>query len=247
VSSALPHIRETGIRSVRIWYRIRDWNSRTPDTWFINRAAEYKQAGFQVMLTVLADRSTDVNTARGFFQMLANQQTLVRSVDLWQIGNEVNHAPFWSDTMANYVNNMLKPAHDVLRGIGAKIVGAGPTGNTQDAYTLRDLGYLNYIDYAAFHPYAGSGDEVISKAQDAARAFAGKPLIITEWNITSGYNSSSYGQELDRVRRALKEVAVAQFYFSMINFNAPNGIFRDAFNYQRNDGIFNEVRSWQFE
>jgi len=240
------------IDSVRIWYRIRDWNSTQPDNWFIDRVKQYHNAGIKVLLTVLSNRSTDYNTSKRYFQNLAGREDLRSAVSLWQIGNEVNHGPFWQDSMENYVNNMLKPASEVLRGYGAKIIGSSTTGAPADAVKLRNLGVMNYIDYAAYHPYADTADEIIRRAREVANTYAGKPIIFTEWNLVvwganSMFSSPTMQQDLERVRREFKSIAAAHYFHAMINDGTINGVYHNAFNYTPNDTVLNEVRSWRFE
>ena len=39
-------------------------------------------------------------------------------IKYWEIGNEVNHSPYWRGTLQTYVTNYLKPAWDVIHAQG---------------------------------------------------------------------------------------------------------------------------------
>ena len=80
--------------------------------------------------------------------------------------------------------------------------------------TLVSAGYLNYCDYAGFHPYGPSPQDVLTRAAGAKAAYQGKPLIFTEWNVRgSEGNPTQWAAEVDQARKLIAPIAEIACYF----------------------------------
>ena len=53
-------------------------------------------------------------------------------------------------------------------------------------------GYLNYVDYAGMHPYGNSVAQVLDRVERAAKVYAGKPMILSEWNVRGATSQSTF-------------------------------------------------------
>jgi hypothetical protein len=247
-------MKSLGVKKVRIWYGVKSWTSIPSagyDKWYIDRVKLWKNAGFEVMLNLNIDKApANVADAKKMYQHLLGTG-LGQYVDKWQIANEVNWKYSFSDTMENYVNKILKPAYEVFHAAGEKVVGAGITWDVKAAEKIVQLGYLNYVDYAAFHPYGPTAKDVIARTKGAAAAFAGKPLIITEWNIhqtaAQPYNNAQRAKELDKVAREMGQYVDSAYYFGLTTFNDPSGIGQASLftpSAAPNGNIYNVFDSW---
>src|SRR5439155_14564341 len=85
--------------------------------------------------------------------------------------------------------------------------------------------YLNYVDYANFHPYGSTPDEVYQRAIGARDAFAGKPVLFSEWNIRNTAGRANWAAKVDAARKLLATVgADSAFYFPAIVTNSLGGV-----------------------
>src|SRR5439155_10220457 len=182
-AQVIPQLKQLHVGSVRTYFnRVTTWDPTGGDQG-LAAAAAYKAAGFRIIMVVGHDQVPTYDQATTFFQYVASRKDALKLVDLWEIGNESNQTQFWKGTAQQYVSLVLQAAWNVFHPLGAKVVGAGPTFDVNYCKTLVTDGYLNYVDYANFHPYGSTPDEVYQRAVGARDAFAGKPVLFSEWNI----------------------------------------------------------------
>lgn len=238
-------LNDVGIKNVRIWYSFTNWNAQ-PDAWYINRAIAYKNAGYTVMLAVLnPNPASSEAQAKSFFQRLSAYPGLTGAVDYWQINNEPNMGEFWHGSLQQYVQTNLKPAYEVLKAKGETVVGAGPTWDVNVARQLTSLGYLNYCDYAAFHPYGESADLVIQRAREARAAFNNKPMMVTEWNIQGISDQNRWVAELNKAAVGLSNIAYMNYYFALkqsATHVGVGGLLK--YDNSKNTLFYNAVKGW---
>jgi hypothetical protein len=185
--------------------------------------------------------------AKAFFDYIKTKPGALSSVDLWEIGNEPNRPPFWKGTAAQYVSLVLKAAWDSLHPAGAKIVGAGPTWDVAYAKTLVSAGYLNYCDYANFHPYGPSPEEVQKRAAGAKAAYGNKPLIFSEWNVRgSEDNPTQWAINVDKARKLIAPIADFAFYFpfKVGSTMAGKGGLVNAGTYDKHNPFYDMFKDW---
>ncbi len=238
-------LNDVGISNVRIWYSFTNWNAQ-PDAWYINRVLQYKAAGFKVMLAVLNPNAPGSEAqAKSFYTRLANSPGLKGSVDYWQINNEPNMGAFWHGSLQQYVNLNLKPAYEALHAVGETVVGAGPSWDVNVARQLASYGYLNYCDFAAFHPYGESADIVIQRARDARAAFNNKPMMVTEWNIQGVSDQNRWVTELNKAAVGLSNIAYINYYFALkqsATHVGNGGLLR--YDGSKNSLFYQAVKGW---
>ena len=240
----IPILRTLHVKTVRLFFGMLTWNNRGGDA-SIQQAAQYKAAGFQVIMNVNAPEVPSYSEASAFFNYIKNKPGALGAVDIWEIGNEPDRPPFWQGTPQEYVNNVLKAAWDVLHPAGAKILGAGPSWDPNFAQTMVDAGYLNYVDYAGMHPYGNSVAEVIDRATRAAKVYAGKPMILSEWNVRGATSQSQWISELNQIAPTLKSVAYEAIYFGLVKSGSlagPAGLINP--DGSPNGGFFGMYESW---
>jgi len=236
----IPVLRELGIKGVRLFLGMKTWNHRGNGQDFL-QAAKYKKAGFHVMMQVGTPAVPTDSQAIGLFKWMKSR-TGFSSVDMFQIGNEPNHYKSWNGSLNDYMR-VLKLAWKELKPAGAKIMGAGPTYDVEACKKLKSLGYLDYVDYAGFHPYGNSAEQVISRLKGAREVFSSKPLIVSEWNIRGFSDYRAWAKEIEKARNNMDKWCSASYYFCLVKCNTmagpagvittsfkPNGYFYDAVN-----------------
>jgi hypothetical protein len=247
-AQVIPILKELHIGSVRTFLtRTPSWAADGGTLDGLPHAQAYKNAGFKVMMEIGDDAVPTYDEASTYFAALAKNSDLMKSVDSFEIVNEPNRPPFWKGTAQQYVDNVLKAAWDVLHPTGVKIVGAGPTFDVNFCKTLVSFGYLNYCDYANFHPYGSSPEEIYTRATGAIAAFAGKPTIFTEWNIRGTSGKDPWAQKVDATRKLLATTgADSSFYFPLFVSEAlagPGGLINLP-DYSKNEPFFDTVKNW---
>jgi len=244
-SSVIPKLRELGISGVRIWVGMNTWSHRGNGQAFL-QAKMYKDAGFKVMMNVgVVDTSSESNY-QGFFNWLKSRQYF-KSVDMIQVGNEPNHYKSWKGGIDGYMK-LLKIAYNTLHPTGMKVLGAGPTYDVEACKELVRQGYLNYVDYAGFHPYGNSAEQVISRLKGAREAYGNKPLIVSEWNVRNQPNSSQWAASLKKVREQMARYCNAAYYFSLVkggSMAGPAGVFSNT-SWSPNDPFYSAVKSFAY-
>jgi hypothetical protein len=60
---AIPQLKELGMKSVRLWYGVRNWSDGV-NSWNIDSARQYKAAGFTVVLAVNTPSSPTTTAPR---------------------------------------------------------------------------------------------------------------------------------------------------------------------------------------
>lgn len=192
-AKSIPLLKQLGVTNVRLWYSITDWNKHKVDG-VLARAIDYKNAGFDVMMTVHIEDKKVPNPAdvKSWYAWAAGNDALAQAIDRWEIGNEVDSSHYWNGTLKQYVSNVLKPASDALHAAGEKVVSAGVSWNPEDVREMIGYGMLNMVDYVGFHPYAkgvSSMKSNIAKLQDIVGDR--KPLLASEWNVRGFENDKS--------------------------------------------------------
>lgn len=239
-------MKELGIKSVRLWYSVGSWTGAL-NTWALNKVHQYKAAGYTVTLAVVAKKPTDYNTAKNYFERLIDAPGAKGSVDYWELGNEVNHSPYWSGSLQQYVNTYQKPGWDVLHGEGEKVIGAGVTWDVNALKSLISYGYLDYCDYAGFHPYGENGSIVAQRTLAAKAAVGNKPLIITEWNIRLMTDMNKWASELNIAAKAMSSSCYLSYYYalevdtSVISTGKGGVVYSNG---TRNTPFWNTVYNW---
>jgi Fibronectin type III domain len=240
-SKLIPVLKSLGVKSVRLWFGVASWKG-TYGQKAINEAGEYKAAGFKTMICVDAPEVPSQATITAFFNHLASMPGALTNVDLWEIGNEPDRPPFWKGTASQYVNIILKTAWNILHPLGAKIVGAAPSWDPNYGQQMVNAGYLNYVDYANFHAYGNSAKDIISRAAQYQKVYAGKPILISEWNVHTITDPTKWVTALNQIEAAIKNDAMSIFYYCLIKNTssvgnsgiitsslAPNGSFYSMF------------------
>lgn len=221
-SKLIPILNKLHVKTVRMFFGMLTWENRGGDA-SLEQAKEYKNAGFNVIMDVDAPQVPSYSEATSFFEYIRNKPGALSDVNIWEIGNEPDRPPFWQGTASQYVNTILKAAWTVLHPAGAKILGAGPSWSPDYAQEMVDAGYLKYCDYAGMHPYGDSVQQVVERATEAAKVYAGKPMILSEWNVRGATSQSQWISELNQIAPQLKKVANEAIYFALVKGSTMAG------------------------
>ncbi len=243
-------LRTLGVNAVRIWGDI-EWNKFVNRN-FMDAARAYHNLGFHVTLLITDDKVPTYDQAKAYFNFAVSQPGLAAAVNRWEIINEPNFSHYWTGTIPQYVNNVLKPAYEVLKANGEIVVGAAAGVFTSVAQDLKDAGYLNYVDYANYHPYGIDADEQIQRVSDVKRIFAGKPLTLTEWNLLPYLATrQEWAAELKKVRSYIVNNVESAFYFHFTytaDWGSVAGLFKpDAGGYVANPIFYDMYQAWNIQ
>jgi len=229
-SKLIPILKRLHVHQVRLWFGMKTWTNRGGDA-SIKQAQQYHAAGFRVMMNVEAPEVPTYAKAASFMKYLVSRKDALKAVDLWEIGNEPNQRSFWRGTPSQYVTTVLKAAWDVLHAAGEKVVGAGPTFDLGFCQKLVDAGYLKYVDYANFHPYGHTVQQVLDHMNGAKTVYKGKPVIFSEWNIRSATRTSDWISKLNQIEAQGSHIGSYSFYFCLVKtttFAGPSGLLTSS-------------------
>jgi len=222
---AVPVMKQMGITTVRLWMGV-NWTQHK-FTGVMQRAIDYHNAGFDVMVVVNSDKTSVPNSSdvKGWFEWAMGNNSLKSAVDRWEVGNEVDQKSYFSGSLHQYVDNELKPAYDVLHANGEKVVSAGVSWNPQDIQTMIGYGLLDNCDFIGFHPYANGVSTQKQHIQQLEDVVDGrKPLVASEWNIR-GYenNKSAWAQAVEDAYTQVRDGFAFNYYFCLFVQNTPAG------------------------
>jgi hypothetical protein len=144
-----------------------------------------------------------------------HSEIAAQPIRYWQIWNEPNLTPFWSDQPFehDYVE-LLRLSREAIRSVdpSAKIVLAGLTNESWKALAkIYDAGGRGLFDIAAFHPftaYVGGVRTILERDRRvmAKHGDARMPLWVTElsWTSAKGKTSRSFGNDATERGQAQK-------------------------------------------
>lgn len=240
-------LRPLGVNAVRLWGNF-EYGKFVHRNW-MDAARGYHNLGFHVTLILEEEQVPTYEQAKAYFSFAVSVPGIAAAVDRWEILNEPNFSQYWKGTYTQYVQNVLRPAYEVLKAAGETVVGAAPGIFLDAAQYMKDAGYLNYVDYAAFHPYGDTAEEQISRIEQAKRIFAGKPLMLTEWNLMP-YTSTNqkWTDELKEVRDYITQNVESAFYYHFTfttDWASSGALFRnDAGGYTPNGLFYDMYSNW---
>jgi hypothetical protein len=133
-------------------------------------------------------------------------ELVAQPIRYWQIWNEPNITPFWSDQpFADDYVALLRAAHDSILAAdpGARIVLAGLTNDSWNGLQqIYDAGGQGLFDVVAFHPFTHTVAGVKTILQRGRNVMARngdgrKPLWVTElsWTSAKGQTTMRFGNE----------------------------------------------------
>jgi Fibronectin type III domain len=248
-NQTIPLLRNLGVNAIRLWSDYEyHWNF---SSWYINVAKQYHDAGFHVtMLLHNENVPQSYEQAKNWFANTVDRPGFKDYVDRWEIANEINLNYFFKGSLSEYVNLVLKPASEVLRARGEPVIGGAVSKELSAVRELRDLGYLNYVDYAGFHSYSHNAADQELLLNEVKQIFAGKPLILTEWNLHTWNvgGEAEWTRRLNEARPYVVANTAGAYYYHFLKSGtlAGNaGLFRvDQGRYVPN-GLFHQMYdSW---
>ncbi|HEX8555843.1 MAG TPA: hypothetical protein VF695_14150, partial [Sphingomonas sp.] len=244
-------LRETGTKSVRLWWGITDFNSRTKP-WNNQFAKRFSDDGFDVMVAVVPKSGMNPSSydqAYKYFKFLGDSD-LRHYVDRWQIGNEPDHEQYWRGTVESYVTKLLAPAADALHDVGEKVVSAGPSWDPADLQKMVNAGMLNHVDMVGYHPYRQNVSELKARIAQVKEMVNGKPLVASEWSAVGHQDNYAAWAEMNKdFYPVIAENFYAAYYFCSVYHNSnvgagailtsglnKNGVFFNSYNSFKNYG-----------
>lgn len=237
VERAIEPMRALGVKWVRLWADV-DW-AAPRDIAAFDQARAFHAAGFRVVVCLSGHHDPAVpNPAevRAYCEWLLDAAGLREAVDVWEIGNEINVPRYWHGTPAQYVTELLKPAYETLHPAGEKVLGTSFSvyqvgGKMSLAVTEQAVqaGYLDWCDYAGFHPYTVTVEEVPVVMEKLRALYGTKPLFITEWNLKQKKDPAKRLDPAERRRRLdaalplLREKAEVICYYRLLEADREGG------------------------
>jgi hypothetical protein len=240
VPKSLPVLKDLGVKWVRLWADV-DWTTETEHGAF-QKAREYHAAGFNVILLVSQPTVPTYQQVHDYLTWAVSQPGMKDAVDIWEILNELNvnnnfidtaSGKYWKGSPSSYVNNVLKPAWDVLHQLGEKVLGASFTAwqwdgsawatGTWQVQSVVDAGYLNYCDFAGIHPYTKSVSEQISIVDSCLSKYGSKPVVISEYNFKAMADWNEWARSLNLVRLQLYSRVARICYYRLLESSGEGG------------------------
>ncbi len=226
-SNIVNALRDTGTKSVRIWYGFSSYDTRS-EAGISKYIRKFKNDGFDVMVAVVPQGGINPSSdakVEGLFKYLMTDANLKGYVDRWQVGNEPDHDQYWRGTPASYVDKLLIPAAKVLRAYGEKVVSAGPSWNPDHVKEMVNAGMLNYVDFVGYHPYRETLTDLKARIAQVKSMVGGKPLVASEWNIRGRESGSkSYWAEgIAEFWPVIRDNFYAAYYFASTVVNTKAG------------------------
>ncbi|HTL30974.1 MAG TPA: fibronectin type III domain-containing protein [Tepidisphaeraceae bacterium] len=222
-SSKITVLRDTGTEAVRIWMGLTAWSNRWSAANTFANAKAYHNAGYKVTLLTTCTKVPTYSEAKAYFDWAVTQPGLATAVDYWEIGNEPNLSQYFSGSLSQYVKQELKGAYDSLHAHGEKVIGAGLTASRTANQSMKDAGYLNYVDYANIHPYDTSVAGQEQTITDIKAMFSGKPLVATEWNFQLSSSNTSWDDMIKQVYPFIQKNLAMAYYFNYNVISTPAG------------------------
>ena len=111
-------------------------------------------------------------------------------------------------------------------------------------------GYLQYVDYANFHPYqytAAGQEEMILGIR---KIFAGRPITSTEWNFQFPGSKKSWAEQLKIAHPLVEQGFESAFYYKFVTSYdsqaAPAGLVLDDGheNFTPHQPFYDLYKSW---
>ncbi|WP_218081577.1 hypothetical protein [Anthocerotibacter panamensis] len=232
VASAIPVLQGENVQSVRVWANI-SWTQYTESIAF-QQARDFKARGFHVTLLVNTSVVPTYTQAKAYFDWAQTVPGLKDAVDQWEILNELNLPQYWSGTVQQYVQNVLKAAWDSLAPNGEIVVGGSTTTwqlgannvygiNTTYNQALRDAGYLNYVHYANIHPYTNTVTDMEKFITDVKAIYTTKPILATEWNFKQMPNWQTWNTAIVTVYPFLRQYLAGAYFYRLLQTSGQGG------------------------
>jgi len=225
MNAASGKLKSLGVQTVRL-YMSTDFSSH-PTSGVVQRAIDYSNRGFDVMLCVVPQNGNvySPDKVSSWFQWAMGQSSLKNAVDRWEIGNEPDHSQYWKGSMGQYVTQLLKPAYEVLHANGEQVVSAGPSWDSQDVQDMINNGLLDYTDYIGYHPYANGVKLVETRLSQIKAVVQGrKPLVASEWNVRGlEGNPSAWAAADQQIYKDIADTFAINYYYAAEKVNSPAG------------------------
>ena len=222
---ATSKLQSLGVQTIRLYMSTNF--SDHPTVGVVQRAIDYSNRGFDVMLCVTPQNGTvpSSSAVTNWFNWAMGQSSLKNAVDRWEIGNEPDQSEYWKGSLGQYVNTLLKPAYEVLHGHGEEVVSAGPSWDTGDVQEMINNGMLNYTDYVGYHPYANGVSGVQSALAKIKSVVQGrKPLVASEWNVRGlEGNPSAWAAADAQVYNDIASTFAINYYYAAEKVNTMAG------------------------
>lgn len=214
--------KDLGCKSLRIWYSV-DWNNPVSTSEIVNWK-KFKDAGYSIVACFTTNVVPTPDKVRNFFQksFLATNGI----VDYYEMINEPNLSNYWTGTLKECVENVMKPAYETLKPLGQKVIGSAISEDTNKVKEILSYGYLNYCDIVAYHPYGNTPQVNIDHVKTVKGLIGDKKLFLTEWNIHGKWGGLSYQQWADSLKMIyanIRNYVDGVWYYRSIRSSQPAG------------------------
>lgn len=250
----LPEVKgiltDLNIKAIRTWISI-DWNN-PPNHDDFNNIREYKKAGFKVIAACAKEpfeKLDAAKTTKWFKSAFASAGK--GTLDGWEIGNEYNSPNYYRGNPKSWVQNLMRPAYEVLSAEKQVVYGTACSENTNALDIIIENGYLNYCDVACHHPYETNPEKHIANVKRAKALVGNKDLALTEWNI-HGYwnnpklNDQKWAASLQTMFNGVSKYVTEIYYYRFTKRKSPAGpagVVLDQNGYPKNDPYYTAVKN----
>jgi hypothetical protein len=244
ITQALADFKSTNAKSVRVWLSIATsstggWNTTSPvEASSVAAIKTYKQNGFLMVAALVPENGiapTDASQVNAVIDYVMTTSGLKDVVDIWELGNEPDHATYWASTdIADYTKKYLIPAGKRIHQMyGKKTANAPPSWNWQDVktmFTTEDPDApgtyaVSYVDYANLHFYGSSMSDISDKL-DSFATYAKtvqKPTMATEWSMNNPGNDADWAAAIKGMWPLVQTHLNIAHYYTYMQTNTDHG------------------------
>jgi hypothetical protein len=268
---AAPFLKEAGAQTCRLWAAV-DYADREGVTIHgvdvFQQAREFKKLGFRVILLIQNPKPAPYEQVKAFYQWAAShrgasgkEMPLSEAVDAWEVINELNLEEYWTGSPENYVNDILRPAYEVLSAIREPVIGGSFTAwqkqsDGQGAWADQparatvakqylDAGYLRYCDFAGLHPYTDSPERMVRVVDAYLSLVQGKPVILTEWNLKTWSDPAAQAEALTKVLPEMQQRVRGLCFYRLTRTKAYWGLLNlEKGQFSKLQPFFDTFQSW---
>lgn len=265
-----PLMRQAGVTTCRLWAAV-DYNNRTGVTVHgadvFEQARAFRKLGFRVILLIQNPEPASPDQVKAFFEWAVDHRgraggmPLAEAVDAWEILNELNLKEYWTGTPHAYVNDILRPAYEVLSRRSEPVIGGSFTAwqaqadgrmawadrveraGVAKAYV--DAGYLRWCDFAGLHPYTDSPERMLAVVDAHQSVFGRKDILMTEWNLKTWSDPAAQAKALGSVLPELQRRVAGMCFYRLTHVRGYWGLLeKGAEGWIRSEPFFSAYQQW---
>lgn len=231
----MAYFHAAGIGAIRVWMAIGKWETWVPSDQDLADILAWKSQGIDVLVTATTPQPAATEAiAAACYRRLVDK--IGGNILALNVGNEPNlkwyaanpkakpptpEKGYFNGNINQYIDLCLKPASEVCRESGVRVISGGISGNVDAFKKLLDAGARDLADEFDIHPYGAFAEELEGRLAQCYTAAQGRPLISSELNIHAA-NANKWASNWARIRTACERYLSRAFYYRLHVKTGPN-------------------------